>query len=128
MPVATKKRTGRSTAASRSARGKASTSASRRRRRARPGTARRRALVLAGFLSVAASLLISVDRTAEGRLLAESINAYGTEEQLLLTRLSEELVRVDSLASRERILVVGARYGLRPAADDEVLHLPDVGP
>lgn len=97
-------------------------------RKARPGTTRRRLLVLAGVIAVAASLLVSVDRTTEGRLLAESITDYRTEEQLLLTRLSEELVRVDSLGSRERILVVAARSGLRPAADDEVIHLPDVGP
>ena len=77
---------------------------------------------------VAGSLFVSVDRTAKGRKLAESINELRREEQMLLTRLSEELVRVDSLSSRERILVAAARYGLRPATDDEVLHLPDVGP
>lgn len=99
-----------------------------RRRRARPGAARRRLLVLAGVLTVAASLLVSVDRTSGGRMLAESINQYRTEEQLLLTRLADELVRVDSLSSRERILQVAGRRGFRPAEDHEILHLPDVGP
>jgi len=73
-------------------------------------------------------MLVSVRRTAEGRRLAESINELRDEEQLLLTRLSYELVRVDSLSSRERILIAGARFGLRPATDDEIIHLPDVGP
>jgi len=85
-------------------------------------------LVVACLSAVAGSLFVSVDRTAGGRKLAETINELRTEEQVLLTRLSEELVRVDSLSSRERILVTGARFGLRPASDDEVLHLPDVGP
>jgi hypothetical protein len=74
------------------------------------------------------SLVVSVQRTAEGRRLAESINQLRSEELVLATRLSEELVRVDSLSSRERILLAASRFGLRPAADDEILHLPDVGP
>jgi hypothetical protein len=86
-------------------------------------------MVVAGCVSaVIGSLVVSVDRTAEGRKLAESINEFQREEEVLRIRQSEELVRVDSLSSRERILVAAARYGLRPATDDEVLHLPDVGP
>ena len=99
-----------------------------RRRRARPGS-RRRQLVVAGCVSaVVGSLVVSVDRTAGGRQLAESITELRTEEDVLRIRQSEELVRVDSLASRERILVAAARFGLRPATDDQVVHLPDVGP
>ena len=98
------------------------------RRRARPGT-RRRQLVVAGCVSaVVGSLVVSVGRTARGRQLAESITELRTEEEVLRIRQSEELVRVDSLASRERILVAAARFGLRPATDDQVVHLPDVGP
>lgn len=78
--------------------------------------------------AVIGSLIVSVDRTAEGRKLAESINELRREEEVLRIRQSEEFVRVDSLSSRERILVAAARFGLRPATDDEVLHLPDVGP
>lgn len=99
-----------------------------RRRRRRPGALRRRLSVLSILSLVALSLGVSVRRTAEGRRLAESINDLRAEEQVLLTRFSEELVRVDSLGSRERILLAAARLGLRPASDDEVLHLPDVGP
>ena len=83
----------------------------------------------AGCVSaVIGSLVVSVNRTADGRRLAESINELRTEEEMLTIRQSEELVRVDSLSSRERILVAAARFGMRPATDDEVLHLPDVGP
>jgi hypothetical protein len=85
-------------------------------------------VVLIGLTLVALSLLVSVRRTAEGRRIAASINELREEEQVLLTRLSYELVRVDSLSSRERILVSAAPLGLRPATDDEILHLPDVGP
>jgi hypothetical protein len=84
---------------------------------------------VAGCVSaVIGSLVVSVDRTAEGRELAESINELRREQEVLRMRQAEELVRVDSLSSRERVLVAAARLGLRPAADDEVLHLPDVGP
>lgn len=116
--------------AARSGRGSTGRSGSRKRsrRRPRPG-ARRRQLALAGCASaVVGSLILSVDRTAEGRKLAESINQLSREEQLLRIRQSEELVRVDSLSSRERILIAAAQFGLRPARDDEVVHLPDVGP
>ena len=85
-------------------------------------------IVAACGAAVVGSLFVSVDRTAEGRRLAESINELRSEEELLRTRQSEELVRVDSLASRERILASAARIGMRPATDGEVLHLPDVGP
>ena len=126
--MAAKRRAGKGKVAGPSGSGRRKATPARRRRRTRPGTARRRLLLLFSIVAVAGSLLVSVDRTAEGRLMAEAINQYRTEEQLLLTRLSEELVRVDSLGSRERILVAAARFGLRPATDDEVLHLPDVGP
>ena len=79
-------------------------------------------------MAVIGSLFVSVDRTAEGRKLAESIGELRSEEELLRIRQSEELVRVDSLSSRDRILATAVRIGLRPAADDEVHHLPDVGP
>lgn len=85
-------------------------------------------VVAACVSAVLGSLVVSVDRTASGRQLAESITELRTEEEVLRIRQSEELVRVDSLASRERILVAAARFGLRPATDDQVVHLPDVGP
>jgi hypothetical protein len=100
----------------------------RRRRRPRPGSRRRQALLAGCASTVVFSLVLSVDRTAAGRRLAESINELRREEEVLRIRQSEEFVRVDSLSSRERILVAAARFGLRPARDDEVVHLPDVGP
>jgi hypothetical protein len=108
--------------------GRGTRARSRGRRRKRPGTRRRQLLVAGCVSAVIGSLFLSVDRTGEGRKLAESINELRREEELLSLRQSEELVRVDSLSSRERILVAAARFGLRPATDDEVIHLPDVGP
>ena len=108
--------------------GAATRARSKGRRRRRPGTRRRQLLVAGCASAVIGSLFLSVDRTGEGRRLAESINELRREEELLTLRQSEELLRVDSLSSRERILVAAARFGMRPAADDEVLHLPDVGP
>jgi hypothetical protein len=78
--------------------------------------------------AVVGSLIASVNRTANGNRLAESINGLRREDEVLRTRLSEELVRVDSLSSRDRIVIAAARLGMRPATDDEVVHLPDVGP
>ena len=100
----------------------------RRRRRPRPGARRRQALLAGCVSTVVLSLILSVDRTADGRSLAESITELRREQEVLRIRLSEEFLRVDSLSSRERILVAAARFGLRPARDDEVVHLPDVGP
>ena len=108
--------------------GAATRARSRGRRQRRPGTRRRQLLVAGCASAVIGSLFLSVDRTGEGRKLAESINELRREEELLTLRQSEELLRVDSLSSRERILVAAARFGMRPASDDEVLHLPDVGP
>lgn len=98
------------------------------RRRRRPGTRPRQVVVACCASAVVGSLVVSVDRTAEGRRLAESINELRREQEVLRIRQTEELVRVDSLSSRDRILVAAARFGLRPASDNEVLHLPDVGP
>jgi hypothetical protein len=105
-----------------------STGRKKRRRRPRPGARRRQALLAGCASTVVFSLILSVDRTGEGRKLAESITELRREEEVLRIRQSEEFVRVDSLSSRERILVAAARFGLRPARDDEVVHLPDVGP
>jgi hypothetical protein len=73
-------------------------------------------------------MAVSVRRTAEGRRLAESLSELEREELVLRTQLAEELIRVDSLSSRERILVEAARLGLRSPRDEEIVHLPDVTP
>jgi cell division protein FtsL len=77
-------------------------------------------------LLLVASMLVSLRRTAGGRKLSESLNALAREEVVLRTQLAEELVRVDSLSSRERILEVAAGLGLRSPEDREIINLPDV--
>ena len=71
-------------------------------------------------------LLVSVRRSSEGTLLAESIGELRQEVRLLEEQLSYEIVRVDSLSSLQRIAGAAAGLGLREADDNEVLHVVDV--
>lgn len=92
----------------------------------RVGSTRRRVILVAAALTVPAGLLFSVRRTAEGTRLAEQLAELGRETVLLEEVLVEEVVRVDSLTSRERIGRVAEELGLRQAADHEVVILGDV--
>lgn len=98
------------------------------RRGSRVGDRRRRALLLGSVLALVASMIVSVRRTADGRRLVESLNALQSEESILRAQLAEQLIRVDSLSSRERIAEVAASLGLRAPRDDEIVHLHDVAP
>ncbi|MFW6039738.1 MAG: hypothetical protein ACOC9N_01530 [Gemmatimonadota bacterium] len=72
--------------------------------------------------------MISVGRTAEGTRLAEQLAELRRETVLLEETLVDEVVRVESLTSRERIARIVEERGFRQAADDEVLILGDVSP
>ena len=72
-------------------------------------------------------LLFSVRRSSEGTLIAESIGELRQEVKLLEEQLSDEIVRVDSLSSLQRISKVAAELNLREAEDDEVIHVAEVG-
>lgn len=91
----------------------------------RVGDARRRIIIVAATLTIPAGLLISVGRTAEGTRLAEQLEELRRETMLLEEALVEEVVRVDSLTSRERIGQVADELGLRQAEDHEVVILGD---
>lgn len=95
-------------------------------RAARVGSTRRRVVLVAAALTVPAGLLFSVRRTAEGTRLAEQLSELRRETMLLEEVLVEEVVRVDSLTSRERIGRVAEELGFRQAADHEVVILGDV--
>lgn len=99
----------------------------RRKRRGsgRVGDARRRIIVIAAALTIPAGLLVSVGRTADGTRLAEQLEELRRETMLLEEALVEEVVRVDSLSSRERIGRVADELGLRQAEDHEVVILGD---
>lgn len=58
--------------------------------------------------------------------MSERLAELQREIVLLEEALVEEVVRVDSLASRERIGRVASELGLRQATDDEVVLLGDV--
>lgn len=98
------------------------------RRRGRVGSGRRKVLLAGSAVALLASMIVSVRRTADGRRLAESLDALQSDELVLRTQLVEELIRVDSLSSRDRIAEVAPSLGLRTPADDEIIHLLDVAP
>lgn len=83
-------------------------------------------MVLAAVLTIPVGLVISVRRTAEGTRLAEQLEDLRRETRLLEEALGEEVVRVDSLSSMDRIVRVAPELGLRQAREDEVVVLRDV--
>jgi hypothetical protein len=78
-------------------------------------------------LTVPAGLMVSVGRTAEGTRLAEQLAELRRETRLLEEALVDEVVRVESLTSRERIGRIVEDRGFRQAEDDEVVIVGDVG-
>ena len=101
------------------------------RRKRRPGrlssrTSRRQWWFFLAAMMMLGGLLVSVRRSSEGTLLAESIGELRHEVRLLEEQLSYEIVRVDSLSSLQRIAEAAAGLGLREADDNEVLHVVDV--
>lgn len=90
-------------------------------RAGRVGTARRQAIVGLALLAIPAGLVVAVQRTAEGTRLAEQLDELRRETRLLEEALVDEVVRVDSLASRERIERAAGPLGLRPASEEEVV-------
>jgi len=107
-------------------RGGKKTTGRKRSNRHRVGTARRRWMVLAAVLTIPVGLVISVRRTAEGTRLAEQLEDLRRETRLLEEALGEEVVRVDSLSSMDRIVRLAPKLGLRQAHEDEVVVLSDV--
>lgn len=94
--------------------------------RRRVGTARRQALLVLAALTIPAGLLLSVRRTADGTRLAERLAELRRETMLLEEALVDEVVRVDSLTSRERIARIAGEYALRQAEDHEVVILGEL--
>jgi len=71
-------------------------------------------------------MVISIRRTAEGRRITEALNDLNEGETLLRAQLAEEVLRVDSLSSLDRIEGVAAELGLRWPRDDEWELMLDV--
>jgi len=97
------------------------------RRRRRTGSVRRQMIFSMAVLVMLGGLLFSVRRSSEGTLIAESIGELRQEVKLLEEQLSDEIVRVDSLSSLQRISKVAAELNLREAEDNEVIHVAEVG-
>jgi hypothetical protein len=89
------------------------------------GTLRRQVIVAAAALMIPVGLLVSIRRSAEGTRLADTLADLRRETRLLDEALVDEIVRVDSLTSRERVGRLAAELGLRQASDDEVVILSD---
>lgn len=96
-----------------------------RKSKQRVGTLRRQVIVAAAALMIPAGLLVSIRRSAEGTRLADTLADLRRETRLLDEALVDEIVRVDSLTSRERVGRLAAELGLRQATDDEVVILSD---
>lgn len=92
----------------------------------RVGSRRRGLLMVLAVLTIPAGLFVSVRRTAEGTRLSEQLAELRRETVLLEEALVDEVVRVDSLTSRERIGRAASELGLRRASDDEVVILGEV--
>lgn len=95
------------------------------RRVRRVGSGRRRALLAASTVALIVSLAVSVRRSADGTGIARELADLQRAERAAGAQAEEELIRVDSLSSRRRILSVADRLGLRPAHEGEILYLPD---
>ncbi|MFQ5888452.1 MAG: hypothetical protein ACE5JR_00220 [Gemmatimonadota bacterium] len=102
-------------------------SATRRESVRRPGSLRRRAILIAALAALVSGMLVSIRRGAEGRRLSELLEELEREERAARARLADVMVRVDSLGSRERILEAGRELGLRPAMDGEIIFLSEPG-
>ncbi|MEN8144613.1 MAG: hypothetical protein ABFS14_06630 [Gemmatimonadota bacterium] len=103
-----------------------SSGGSRRKSRGRQaGVTRRRLLGMMSVLFLVVSMTVSVRRTAEGRRLSETISDMDREEGMLRAQLADEIVRVESLESRPRVLRAASDLGLRPAEDTQVTYLED---
>lgn len=91
----------------------------------RAGALRRRLFGVVSILCLVVSMTVSVRRTAEGRRLSETISDMDREERLLRAQLADEIVRVESLESRPRVLGAASDLGLYPAEDTQVTYLED---
>lgn len=82
--------------------------------------------VLLGSVGVlAAGMLTAVERGSKARDLSERITELERRGTALQSRVGEEMRRLDSLGSRERIQREARRMGLRPASDEEITFLRD---
>jgi len=73
------------------------------------------------------SMFVSIRRGSRGVEISEGLADLGRQEQTMRDRMASEMIRTDSLESRERILTAAAALGLRPATEREIRFLPSAG-
>jgi len=82
-----------------------------------------RVAVAVGLVALVGGMFRSVERGSQARALSRSLT--GIEHQTIeaRARLTDAMRRVDSLASRDRILNAAARLGLHPPSDADISFL-----
>ncbi len=76
-----------------------------------------------GLVALAAGMLLSVERGSEARRLSGRLSALDRQTIDMRARLTDGMRRLDSLSSRERMLVAAGRIGLHPADDSDITFL-----
>lgn len=74
------------------------------------------------------SMVWTVRRQTEARDVAVAIDSLESLEVVERARFAAAMRRVDSLASRVRLLDAAGELGLRPATDEEISFIEDVSP
>lgn len=77
--------------------------------------------------ALAGGMVAAVERGSSARQLSEEISRLEDGEARARARVAEEMRRLDSLSSRDRITREAKRLGLRPASDEEITFLQEVG-
>jgi hypothetical protein len=75
-----------------------------------------------------ASMVWTVRRQTEARMVAQAIDALASVEVIERARFAAAMRRADSLQSRARLLEDAAQLRLRPASDEEISFIRDVPP
>ena len=94
-----------------------------RRRRPAPRRLGFRVGLAAGLVVLAGGMLLSVERGSRARRVSDRLSALDRQTVEARARLGDAVRRLDSLSSRERIVVAAARLGLHPANDADITFL-----
>jgi len=94
-----------------------------RRRRPAPRRLGFRLGLAAGLVVLAGGMLLSVERGSRARRVSDRLSALDRQAVDARARLTDAMRRLDSLSSRERIVVAAARLGLHPASDADITFL-----
>lgn len=92
-------------------------------RRRSPRRMAYRLALAVGLLALAGGMLRAVERGAEARALSGRLTSIDRQTVEERARLADAMRRLDSLSSRDRILIAAGRLGLHPASDADITFL-----